>query len=50
MLNADKIIVLDDGQIVGLGTHEELMKDNEPYRQMALSPLSEEELGEKGGK
>ena len=44
ILNADKIIVLDDGKIVGQGTHEELMKDNETYREIALSQLSEEEL------
>ena len=49
ILNADKIIVLDDGKIVGQGTHEELMKNNETYRQIALSQLSAEELGEKGG-
>ena len=44
ILNADKIIVLDDGKIVGQGTHEELFKTNETYRQIALSQLSEEEL------
>ena len=44
ILNADKIIVLEDGKIVGQGTHKELMKDNEAYRQIALSQLSEEEL------
>lgn len=46
ILNADKIIVLDDGKIVGQGTHEELMKDNETYRAIALSQLSEEELNQ----
>ena len=35
--------------MVGMGTHEELMKNNETYRQIALSQLSAEELGEKGG-
>ena len=50
ILNADKIIVLEEGKMVGMGTHEELMKHNETYRQIALSQLSEEELGEKGGK
>ena len=50
ILNADKIIVLEEGKMVGMGTHEELMKNNETYRQIALSQLSEEELGEKGGK
>ena len=49
ILNADKIIVLDDGKIVGQGTHEELMKDNETYREIALSQLSEEELNKKEG-
>ena len=44
ILNADQIIVLDEGRVVGIGTHEELMKDNETYRQIALSQLSEEEL------
>ena len=52
ILNADKIIVLEEGKIVGEGTHEELLKNNETYRQIALSQLSEEELNEnrKGGK
>ena len=49
ILNADKIIVLEEGKMVGEGTHEELMKNNETYRQIALSQLSEEELGQKGG-
>ncbi len=44
ILNADQIIVLEDGKIVGKGTHEELIKNNETYRQIALSQLSEEEL------
>ena len=44
ILNADKIIVLDDGKIVGQGTHEELIKNNETYRAIALSQLSEKEL------
>jgi len=44
ILNADKIIVLDDGKIVGQGTHEELIKNNETYREIALSQLSAEEL------
>lgn len=50
ILNADQIIVLEEGKMVGIGTHDELMKNNETYRQIALSQLSEEELGEKGGK
>ena len=49
ILNADQIIVLDDGKVVGIGTHEELMKNNETYKQIALSQLSEEELNGKGG-
>ena len=50
ILNADQIIVLEDGKIVGKGTHEELLKNNETYRQIALSQLSEEELNIEGGK
>lgn len=42
--NADKIIVLDAGKIVGMGTHEELMKDCSVYQEIARSQLSEEEL------
>ncbi len=49
ILNADKIIVLEEGKIVGQGTHEELLQNNETYRQIALSQLSEEELNGKGG-
>ena len=49
ILNADKIIVLEDGKIVGQGTHEELIKDNETYREIALSQLSEEELNKMEG-
>ena len=45
ILNANQIIVLEEGKVVGIGTHEELMKSNETYRQIALSQLSEEELG-----
>ena len=44
ILNADKIIVLDDGHMAGIGTHGELMKNCEVYRQIAMSQLSEEEL------
>lgn len=44
ILNADQIIVLEDGKIVGKGKHEELIQNNETYRQIALSQLSEEEL------
>ena len=49
ILNADQIIVLEDGKVVGKGTHEELIKNNETYKQIALSQLSEEELNIKGG-
>ena len=44
VLNADQIIVLDDGKIVGIGTHEELMKNCEIYKEIALSQVTEEEL------
>lgn len=44
VLNADQIIVLEEGRIVGKGTHKELMENNETYRQIALSQLSKEEL------
>ncbi len=42
--DADKIIVLEDGCVAGIGTHEELMANCEVYRQIALSQLSKEEL------
>ena len=41
ILNADKIIVLDDGHMAGIGSHKELMKNCEVYRQIAMSQLSE---------
>lgn len=44
ILNADQILVLDDGKMAGLGTHRELMENCEDYRQIAMSQLSEEEL------
>ena len=44
IMNADKIIVLDKGKIVGIGKHEDLMKNCEVYKEIALSQLSEEEL------
>ena len=44
IMNADQIIVLDEGKIVGKGTHEELLKTCETYQQIALSQLSKEEL------
>ncbi len=44
IINADKIIVLDDGKVVGEGTHKELLKSCDVYKQIALSQLSKEEL------
>lgn len=44
--NADKIVVLDEGKAVGIGTHEELMQNCPVYREIAMSQLSAEELGE----
>ena len=44
IMNADKIIVLDNGECVGMGTHKELIKKCEVYKQIALSQLKEEEL------
>ena len=44
VLHADQIVVLDEGRVVGCGTHAELMDACEPYREIALSQLSEEEL------
>ena len=42
--DADQIIVLDEGRMAGIGTHEELLKTCEVYRQIAYSQLSKEEL------
>lgn len=44
LMNLDKIIVLDDGKISGIGTHKELLKSNEIYRSIAVSQLGEEVL------
>ena len=44
IMNADKIIVLDKGECVGIGTHKELLKNCDIYKEIALSQLSEEEL------
>ena len=44
IINADKIIVLDKGECVGMGTHNELLKTCQVYKEIALSQLSEEEL------
>jgi ATP-binding cassette subfamily B multidrug efflux pump len=45
IIHADKIIVLNEGKIVGIGKHEELMKSCKVYKEIALSQLSEKELG-----
>ena len=47
VLNADQIIVLDEGKIVGIGTHKDLMKNCEVYKEIALSQVTEEELNGK---
>lgn len=44
VVDADRIIVLDEGNIVGMGTHQELLNLNDVYREIALSQLSEEEI------
>ena len=49
-MNAEQIIVLEEGKIVGKGTHEELMNNCDTYKQIALSQLSEEELNKGGDK
>ena len=49
ILHAEQIVVLDEGKIVGKGTHEELLKTCEVYQQIAMSQLSEEELTGKLG-
>ena len=46
IMNANQIIVLDEGKVVGKGTHKELMKNCEVYQQIALSQLSKEELSD----
>ena len=46
ILHAEQIIVLDEGKIVGMGTHKELLKNCEVYKQIALSQLSKEELAD----
>lgn len=50
ILHADQILVLDDGRIVGKGTHESLLKDCEVYQQIARSQLSEQEIAKSQGK
>lgn len=44
---ADKIIVLDDGAVAGIGTHEQLLQDCEEYREICLSQLSRDEVNRK---
>ncbi|PMD68186.1 ABC transporter ATP-binding protein [Companilactobacillus nuruki] len=46
IMDADQIIVLDNGKVVGQGTHTELLKNNEVYQEIAYSQLSKEELAE----
>ncbi len=45
IMHADQIVVLDEGKVAGIGTHEELMKNCSVYQEIALSQLSKEELG-----
>ena len=49
VLHADKILCMEEGRIVGQGTHEELMKSCPTYREIAQSQLSEAELASMGG-
>ena len=44
VMDADKIIVMDDGKIENIGTHKELLQDSEIYRSIAVSQLGEEVL------
>lgn len=46
ILHAEEIVVIDEGKVVGIGTHNELLKNCEVYKQIALSQLSKEELGD----
>lgn len=50
VMNADKILVLDEGRLVGIGEHKQLLKTCDTYQKMALSQMSEEELGLEGGR
>ena len=50
VLSADQIVVLDEGRVVGKGTHAELMESCEEYREIAMSQLSEEELAGGGAR
>ena len=49
IMQADQILVLDEGKLVGKGTHSELLRNCDTYRQIAASQLSEEELSRTGG-
>jgi ATP-binding cassette subfamily B protein len=44
IVHADKILVMDKGAVVGMGTHQELLENNSVYREIVLSQLSENEL------
>jgi ATP-binding cassette subfamily B protein len=44
VMDADQILVLDQGRMVGMGTHTELLAENEVYREIVFSQLSEEEI------
>ena len=46
--NADKIIVLDDGRMAGIGTHEELFDNREVYKEICMSQLTAEEAKKNG--
>ena len=46
VMDADRIIVLDEGRVVGIGRHQELMKTSEVYREIVSSQLSEQEIAE----
>lgn len=46
IVDADRIVVLDDGRMVGVGTHEELMRDCSVYREIAMSQFSPDEVGQ----
>ena len=45
IMDADKIVVLDEGRVAGIGTHQELLENCQVYQEIASSQLSEEELG-----
>ena len=49
VMHADRILVMDEGRLVGEGSHEELMASCKPYQDIALSQLSEADLAQKGG-